>query len=251
MKLKLVVLNSPYQNWQRPKMAEYFSKMVELKFNGYRKNYPAHYLPVETTDLIGIHHLVFVEDQGREVLLSGFKTVFLEQCDFHRIVFPVVAMMSRKGQAGPEHQDSVLKTIETAKKNEERVSYSSSWTINPDYKDKPELAQAAKELCVAMLYWHSREYEIKNEFLLGVVKAKTDLFFMNYGYKPISIGPVELPAFEAIDVDHKEVRMLYREQFNSNANQLLEKYDLLFQECTVIGSPFGLANEFGKERQAA
>ncbi len=101
------------------------------------------------------------------------------------------------------------------------------------------------------LYWHSREYEIKNEFLLGVVKAKTDLFFMNYGYKPISIGPVELPAFEAIDVDHKEVRMLYREQFNSNANQLLEKYDLLFQECTVIGSPFGLANEFGKERQAA
>lgn len=240
MKLKLVVLHSPYRNWLIPQMPEYFSKMVELKHKGYQKNYPSHYLPVEATDLIGTHHLVFFQDGQNEVLLSGFKTVFAEQCDFHRLNFPVISMMTRKDQGTPEHRDSVMKIIDDAKIHQQRVSYSSAWTINPEFKDVPELAQAAKDLCVAMLYWHGLEYSINSEFLLGVVKAKTDLFFMNYGYKPISNGSAELPSFSVVDVDDKEVRLLHREAFNKNADVLINKYGRLYQERRVLGDLFGV-----------
>jgi hypothetical protein len=251
MKLFIVELNSPYQNWLEPQMQFYFSKMVELKRIGYARNYPSHYLPVDTSDFIGIHHLICKQEGSRIDLVAGFRTIYLEQSEFFKIPFPATAIASRVGQNTELHLKAVMNLIENAKLIQTKLIFGSSWTIHPDAKEEPELVQLAKEMTTAVLYWYQTEKNIKEGLALGVIKAKTDVHFGEQGYSPIQYEGVELPTFKVIDVDEKEVRLMHRTCFTESAYALAEKYQSLWKSRVVIGSVFGLLEAEIDQMQAA
>ena len=221
-------------------MQFYFSKMVELKRIGYEKNYPSHYLPVDTSDFVGVHHLICKQQDGRVELVAGFRTIYLEQCEFFKIPFPATVITSRVGQNSEIHLKAVMNLIENAKTHQTKLIFGSSWTIHPDVKEEPELVRLAKEITTAVLYWYQTEKNIKEGLALGVVKAKTDIHFGEQGYRSIQFEGVELPTFNVNDVDEKEVRLMHRTRFTESAYAMAEKHQSLWKNRVVIGSVFGV-----------
>ena len=57
-KIKIVVMECPYDTWDINPTQELFGKMVSLKLAGYRARHPYGVMPVEAYDYIGIHQLV-------------------------------------------------------------------------------------------------------------------------------------------------------------------------------------------------
>ncbi len=240
MSLFIVELNSAFRNWLEPEMQSYFMKMVELKRKGYAKNYPIHYMPVDTTDFIGSHHLICKEDENGVMVLAGFRTVLLEQCVFYKIPFPAVVITSKAGQGTEKHLQAVMDLVENAMINRTKMIFSGSWTINPEVKSDPELVQVAKDVTTAILYWHQTENDIKDGLALGVVRAKTDVHFCEQGYSPIKHEGQILSTFEVLDVDCKEVRLMHKISFTEKAYLIAVKYRHLWDRKISIGRIYGI-----------
>jgi hypothetical protein len=91
--LQIVVLESPYDNMNDPLVRDLFSKIVQLKIEGYRLVYPYGVLPVDSYDFIATHHLVCREINGSYQVLMGVKYITLKKCLTHNLPFPGIALL--------------------------------------------------------------------------------------------------------------------------------------------------------------
>ena len=87
-KLKIVVLEAPYDSLKEKHAPDIFGKIISLKLQGYGPEYPYGTMPVDTNDFIATHLAVCVEDGSELKPIMAYKTVQQRKCRAHGVQFP-------------------------------------------------------------------------------------------------------------------------------------------------------------------
>lgn len=235
-KLRVVILETPYDTWFEKGAQELFSKMIGLKFTGYLKEHPYGSLPVDTSDFVANHLLVCDERNGELIPLMGYKTITLSRCRTHQLTFPALSLLS-SSNAPTEHKQAVLEILNRCEANKIEVSYDSSWTIHPDARADRELTLELRDILTSVVSRYHREYEIPEILGLGVVKLKTAKLFATWGLEPMSVNGEPLPTFTLSSLQGAEVLLVHGKPFSETALALTERYANFWEERVTISSP--------------
>src|ERR1700722_15302698 len=107
--LQLVTLKGFYECWQQPEAQEILMKTVALKLKGYLHEYESGVLPVDTTDYVGVHHVLCKWTNGEYVPIMAYKSVGFEACSRHCIPFPALAIVGSPGL--PETREDTREAV--------------------------------------------------------------------------------------------------------------------------------------------
>jgi hypothetical protein len=230
--LRIVVLESPYDTLSDPLVQDLFSRTMKLKIEGYQTVYPYGVLPVDSYDFIATHQLVCREKNGRYEILMGAKYVTLQKCMTHRLPFPGLSLL--RSSAATPHAQILESLLERYSKNPEKVSYGSSWTIDPISRSNPVVKKTLKDLMTATLVHYETELETVERFCCGAPKIKTDLYFENLGYHRLSDQNNPLPAFNQASLMGEAAVMLRCSNFSDAALNIAESYRDLWESRLVL-----------------
>jgi hypothetical protein len=95
-KLKIIVLNSPYDTIQNPLTQSLLAKTIAMKIAGYRKHYPYGVLPADSYDFVATHLILCEENNGDYEPLMGMKFTTYERCKIHNLEFPILHIVDKK-----------------------------------------------------------------------------------------------------------------------------------------------------------
>lgn len=230
--LKLVILESPYDQINDPQVKELFIETQALKINGYHGVYPYGVLPVDTYDFVATHHLVCETGQGRLEPIMGYKSITLDKCKTHKLPFPGISVL-RSSQAA-SHEKALQELLDGYQNNASAIDWGSSWTIAPRIRDNIELKKFLKELFIAMHVCHEREIGTKEWVTCGNNRVKTDRLFLDLGYQPLQSNGVALPYFIYTPLIDAEAMMFTCTKFSDSALKLADKFRDFWNTRIVI-----------------
>lgn len=234
-KLRLVVLDCPYDTIQNIETQKLFARMAALKIAGYKKEYPDGVLPLDTSDFIATHLLLCEETDDGLRPIMGFKSVMKEKCEKHRVAFPVFNLM--EGIESAAHQSALEKLISTAVVREEQVAYNGSWTIDRKVREDRVLAQFCIDMTALMLIRHYYERGIENIVAGAVVRFHVDDFkkFMGFGSLKDEQGR-DLPCVQCKFVFQENVKLMHLRNFNDAALRWTERNIEMWRNRIVISA---------------
>ncbi|MCM2276782.1 MAG: hypothetical protein NDJ89_01745 [Oligoflexia bacterium] len=232
--LRVIVLESPYDQIQNPGIQALFGKIVALKIEGYRRVYPDGVLPVDSHDFIATHYLVCEEKPSGPEILMGYKNVTLSQCLRHRLAYPGLNVL--RGSEGTEaHQQALQAILDRCSRDRTPLTYGSSWTISPAIP-KGELKDFLKDLMTAMLVSSELEAGIPERVSCGGLRVKTDQYFQALGYRPLESRGAPLPPFAQGSLFGEQAIMLHCTRFSDRALALADRFAGLWQERFVFSA---------------
>jgi hypothetical protein len=220
--IRIVSLECPYDNWDNAQLTELFNKMVALKLNGYRKEYPYGVLPVDTSDFLSTHYLICNAKGETLTPLMGFKTVSLTRCHLHNVAFPLVSILKTSGAT--KHEELVTKQLEWCQRGGGDASYAGSWTIDPETRKNRPLVALLRELTITMLVEHYRQHPAARKYICGSVRFKTDKFLQSLGYSPLEREGEPLSTFEQASLMGDTALALHCSSYTDAANETAYKY---------------------------
>jgi hypothetical protein len=194
---KFVVIRSPHELMEDELTRDLFPKLVQLKVEGYRKEYGNYVLPFDTSDFIATH-LVLCEIQkdGSFIPVLAFKSVTLEMCDNYKIPFPILSMLEGN------HKKTILGTIDRyrATNSQSQLAYNGSFTILPRLRENKVLMKYLWEITSSLLVNYYLEYQIPHVFALCVTKFHIHIKKEELGWNFIDsedgvLGPYSCKAF--------------------------------------------------------
>jgi hypothetical protein len=227
--LKIVILESPFESWSQAGVPDLFKNTVELKRLGYDGYYQDGFLPVDSSDFVGTHHLICEENESGLIPVAGFRSVTLGACKKYHLKFPAQSLLDKKDVGTELHCESVKKIIDEAEAANQTLSFGSSWTMLPRVRSIPENASLLKDIARGMLYSYQTENGIDAEMCVGVSMVKTDVYFSELGYDPITLNGRTLAPFDAAYIGYKQVILLHRTEFTPKAIQAAERYRRLWE----------------------
>ena len=233
---KIVVLNCPYINWDSKEVREVFSEMVHLKFENYQKKHFFGILPVDSSDFIGDHLLIYKKDQsGHLKLVNGVKTLPYDRCNLFNYKFTPITLLENDNQH--EYLDVLNEIIQQGLGLNRKMSYYSSWTMKSGIEEKAS-RERIKELFSATTYLYHRERGIKELLGFGVPKLRTDELFKSWGYKRVHSQGVEIPAIPASFLGGLDSVLIHLESFSSEIKELSLIHKVTWDSRLEIGSAF-------------
>ncbi|MDR3606231.1 MAG: hypothetical protein P4M08_02495 [Oligoflexia bacterium] len=230
--IEIVVIESPYDTLGDPEVRDLFSRLAALKIEGYRAVYEYGVLPVDTYDFVATHYLVCRKNQGRPEILTGYKTVTLQKCLKHRLVFPGMALLRSAGATS--HCLALEELLGQFAANPDKVSYSSSWTINPEVRKNPALKNLLKDLMTVMLAAHELEIGTVERLGCGVPKVKSDQYFQSLGYQRMTYRGDILPPFSQPSLVGESAVLLHGTEYTEEALRVVERYRDFWQARRIF-----------------
>jgi len=207
-KLRLVVLESPYDNLDEKLTQELFSKLVALKIKGYRsREYAYGVLPVDATDYVATHFIVCKEENDTFTPLYGQRSISLRRCQVHHLTFPLLNLA--QSCKSDQHSEAIRDIVGRCEKNGVRLSYESSVTIHPDVKNNPELLKTIRGLLVANVVLYHRSVGTEEMLGLAAVKFKIDRVFTQLGFETIKSNGQDLTNLIVPSYDNAEVKVMH------------------------------------------
>lgn len=234
--LQIITLEAPYLNWDQQGVPDLFQQIITLKKAGYERFYPENYLPVDTIDFIGTHHLICRKTSSGFKVLAGIRSVTYEQCQNYYLDFPLIGSLVRD-QNTNLHVKAMMSIIERTASQKRPLSYGSAWTMDPEERKNPGFIELCKDLARAMLYEYHTHHHIDEELCIGLISAKTEAYFKELGYFRATFQNKELPPFFHSDIGGKEVYLLHRQKFTDVAKQAYERHKALFDQKITIERP--------------
>ncbi len=222
--LRVVVLEYPTHILSEATPQALLSNLLALRVRGYGKEYPEGVLPLDTYDFIGTHLMVCREENGRLVPISGFRSVFLSTCDFHRLPFPALELIRTAGGA-TSHEWAVRKILKSCRDEGVSISYESSWTIQPEVRKDRELTNYIRDMLTAVMALHQRDAKVTQSLVCGVLRFKTDQFFKGMGFIPLDFMGSTLPELHQASLFGETVVMMHRKKVSEHALMLSEKFE--------------------------
>lgn len=233
--LRIVQLNSPFENRGNPEAWNFFSKLVALRMEGYGAEYPADVIPVGLDDLYATHHAV-CRQQGSELIpLVVYKEVSFEASRKYGFKFSPVALLDQSGS--DEHKSSVASIVEQCDRSGETLLYLGSLTIDPKTRQDREMTQKIWEIVSSILIHRETDSQIKNVLSFGNVRFKMHRFFHPLGYHDLEWqGRVLDPI--GMSFAHGELVKLYHRNndFPSQALESAKQYRALWDARHKIGN---------------
>lgn len=231
-KLKIVVLECPYDTWDIAPTQELFGKMVSVKLAGYRARHPYGVMPVDVYDYVAIHQLVCMETSGGFQVLTGYKTISYERCKTHRVPFPMLSILG-EGNAKP-HEAYVHSVINRCDATGGSLAYSGSWTIDPKLRGDRELIHTLRSVFEAMYVFCHRDYGFKEIVCGGVPRLKTDLLFEEWGHDRVRVDGKLLPNVSVPHLQGDEVALMHLKEFSRSVRTRAEKWSELWADRLLI-----------------
>lgn len=109
-KLKIVILESPFDNWSNPFVGEFLKDLIGLKLRGYGHEYAYGVLPVDGADLFSTHLALCREEDNRKLKpLMAMRWTSLKKSRQHHMNFPGMSLLFQAGAT--EHMRSLEKII--------------------------------------------------------------------------------------------------------------------------------------------
>jgi hypothetical protein len=222
-RLRLVLMESPYDSWNHPLTESLFGKTIGLKLKGYGRAYPYGVLAADTTDLISDHLLVCDEtDQGLKPLF-GLKSVPLDRCEFHRLAFPGLSVV--EASDAPLHCRAVNKIIWDAKANNVDLRYAGSMTIHPDETGDKDWSRTLRELFTTMYVNYHLSLPRRVETLAGgTLRFKVEQYIHSLGHRPIELNGEVLGPVQIAHLAREKVQWTHLKEFSLEARQIARKW---------------------------
>jgi hypothetical protein len=197
-KYRFIVIRSPHELMENEFVRNLFPKVIQLKVEGYRKEYGNYVLPFDSSDFIATH-LVLCELQkdGSYIPVLGFKSVTLQMCDDYRIPFPILSMLENDN-----NKKTILGTMDgyRATNSQSQLAYNGSFTILPRLRENKVLMKYLWKITSSLLVNYYIEYQIPHVLALCVTKFHIHLKKQELGWNFIQsengiLGPYNCKAF--------------------------------------------------------
>ncbi|HUP57968.1 MAG TPA: hypothetical protein VM598_10985, partial [Bdellovibrionota bacterium] len=231
-KLRVVVLECPYDTWDDPFTRKMFGDMVGLKVNGFKTTYPYGVLPVDSTDLVSTHLMICMQNGDDFELLLAYRSICDRRVRTHALKFPGIAL-AEAAQA-PDHARYFQELLKEAEERRQRVRYCSSYTIKPEVRQDRALVADLKTYMTGMHMLFHKAYRTDVSLLAGVLKVKTDQYFASWGYQPIRLGGRELAPIHQASLYGEEARMMRLEDWSEHARSCAEATRDLWQNRITV-----------------
>lgn len=226
--IHLVELDCPYDSWDEPKTKDLFHKAVSLKIRGYQAEYPYGVLPIDTSDFVGVHHLVCEERSDGLQPIMAYRTITSSRCKAHRMGFPPLTLMQLLKL--PSHEIAIRNLLVEVEAANRVVGYASSLTIDPNYRGDPLL----KEILKATHVLYHREAGIRHVVGGGVLRFKVDSLYSFWGYDRLSYENIELPPVEVPFVMNEVTGFFVLRDFSQQSLDFAEQYRALWNRRVRI-----------------
>ena len=234
-KIKLVTLECPYDTWGDGITETLFSRVVQLKLKGYKAEYPYGVLPVDTTDFICTHHMACIE-VGKELYpVMAYKSVTSDRLKTHSLPFPLINLLKYCGTK--EHLIAVQDIVTKCELNNKKLSYDSSWTIDPEIRKDLSFKPLLREIMNTMHVYFHKDNGTDEILSLGSTRFKMEKLFDYWGYKLIEYMGKSLATFDVPTYFNENVVLIHQSNgFSKSANTDAKKYETLWEEKVVIKS---------------
>jgi hypothetical protein len=188
-KYKFVIVRSAYELMDHPLGKQIFPGIIALKTKGYRQEYQKGVLPFDSSDFIATHLLLCdVSGQTMKPVL-GFKSVTLENCDSHRIAFPMLGMLDRQDDIKGDKKviEAILDEYRKTKKSS-KIAYNGSFTILPELRQDKAFMKHLWDLSFSLLANYYSEFNIDHVLAVCATKFHVNKKKENFGWNYIQ-GP--------------------------------------------------------------
>ncbi len=232
MKVQFVLIDEPIHIYNE-KALKLWQKALWAKELGYRQEYKSNVLPMGEDDFVASHLIAAEElENGELEPMFMYKSIRLSQCQRFKIQFPLLKLLK-----GTEYENSPI--VENILNDGREITYDSSWTINPVYKQKGrEFCKWLRDLTTAYALSYHQQFDIPRWITCGVTKFKIDKYFEYLGGKEV------LSEFKLPIIDGESVRMLFIEDTSKTPPaclEVVEQYQYLWKDLLVF-QPESLKN---------
>ncbi|HRO67761.1 MAG TPA: hypothetical protein PL182_09385 [Pseudobdellovibrionaceae bacterium] len=229
-----LILSPPIDNIGNEELWSLFGQVLSLKVRGYGREYPDGTLPADTTDLYA-HHFVVAEKQGGKLRpLSSYKAVDLSRSDYHRHTFPAFSLVDQA--KAPLHREALQIEIDRCRKNQRRIAYCSSWTIDPEVRGDQALHRYLKETFCGFYMSFLSELGVDETIVGGTLRFKTDVIFQRLGHRPLSLDGSILPPIHVSHLFNENVLVMHMREKNEECRRLEKEARLLWNRKLFLGT---------------
>lgn len=236
MKLRLVELFNPFDNWQDEQVREMLKKLIGLKISGFNETYED-VLPMDQTDLVADHIIICVEDGVELKPISTFKVVRLSIANRFKFNLPcqnILESLNINNQA-KEHLDYFYKLKKNIELCEEDLFYPCSWTTLKEYRGKEEYALNVKWALLSNVYFYMNHFVITDSIVLGMKHIKTDEVLKSMGYEEILINEERLKHLKNPAFNNQEVLLLHMKNYSREFLDIKDRYIDLYENRIILG----------------
>ncbi|PYI52047.1 hypothetical protein [Paenibacillus flagellatus] len=238
---RIVELINPYEQWRDPLVRELFEKTTTLKFESYRKKYPAGVIPTDAVSWFCDHLLVCREHGGRLQPILGFQRATMERYRRHYHPFTPLAMC--EGARDSRHITAMKKLAAQFAGHPHLLSYTGSFAVAPGFRTDRTLTEELVRLMVVLHYFVHREAGEGHEIVTGpTIRSGLDTLLLDFGFFPL-VEPKDEHDKAALPVssfDGEEVRIVRCREFNRDLVQLAEPYRSMWANRLVLHGHTGL-----------
>lgn len=232
--LRFVLLKSAYDCWKNPLTQDLLMQTINLKLQGYGREYAYGTLPIDTFDFVGTQHLVCQEEaNGKLSVIMGYKTSTLKRSRLHNLTFHGLAILENSGAT--EHAAAVRKILADCERSETEISYDGSWTMAPAAHQDRDLARHLKEVMAAIQVFYHEQEGVNQIIGFGMLRFKTDQYFKNLGYQAVCGNDGQpLPPFRMSTLQHEPAVLLHLTRFTDIARARAAKLESIWSNRLVI-----------------
>ncbi len=219
-KLKIFILNSPYEQSRNEFVWDLFAKTMSMKLKGYLNDYPLPALPIDTTDFVSKNIVICDYQEKKLTPIMGYKTVHYSVCEKFAIPFPAISIAEKSVK--PQCLSEIKKIVNSNLKRGLDISYDCSWTVLPEIRQNEILAMRLFELMAALLvHYHGDSALNCPEWITcGMRRFKTDRFFGKLGLRAIS----DQPDFKHPSLVQADAVMMHLENYSPYAEKIASQY---------------------------
>ena len=232
--IRLATLVNYYMNLQHAGAAELFTGMLRARASAYGSFYSERYLPLDRSDFIAEHHLLCTV--GREGLVpqASFKQVALDVCDAYEVRFPMLDWTKRI--AGGEHERAVEALVEGCRAEGRPLVYGGHLALRKDARPRT-LPRLLRELTAAVIYGSWKEREGFTEVAVSILRTRTNVWFEEIGFKPMSWRGLTLPAIPHAESPQDHVLFMEMGEPSAWARRCYETHKPLLDGRVLVCPP--------------
>lgn len=224
--IKIVILDCPIATWQNPDTQKLFCKLLNLKLQGYGKEYPEGVTSLDSSDFFGTHLLICRTDEHGELEpLMGYKSISAKRAEFFRMTFPALTTLRAGG--AQKFEPAIQQIISNCLKSNQDISYDSGWTKSPSI-DK-EFSKYLRQIITAIGTFYHSESDIKEWLTCGIIRFKTDEYFRYLGATDVT------EPFGVFSSANEQGVMLHLKKPSQQALEDAEKVRSFWESRILIG----------------
>lgn len=227
--IRLVILESPYDSWSEPLVANMLRDVIGIKLRGYGKQYPYGVLPVDGADLISTHLVACsINSEGSLEPLMAFRATSLKKCRQHYINFPGMGLLQQA--EAKEHISLLDSIIYDLDKKKGDLFYCGSLSIDPLQKTGKEQSLFLREILTLMFVELQKQNQPSELLAGGTVRFKMDNWLDAIGHKPLHNEPISVKHLAG-----ETVRVMHLKEFSFEALRIAKKWRHLWDDRLVLG----------------